>query len=347
MLLKDLIRFLEAVAPPSYQESYDNAGLIVGQRDMEVSGVITCLDSTEAVIDEAIAKGCNLVVAHHPIVFKGLKRLNGSNYVERVVIKAIQHNIAIYAIHTNLDNVYNNGVNAKIAERLGLEGTRILAPKKEMLKLVTYVPQEHLPALRTAIVAAGAVPTHLQDRESFATSGQTTEGVEQYRLELLVPSALKGKVQSALTQNHPSSAPLVEWSGIHATDPMIGSGMIGHLAKAMDEVEFLGFLKAKMEVGCIKHTALFDKPIKKVAVCGGAGGFLLRAAIAKGADVFITSDYKYHEFFDADGRIIIADIGHYESEQYTIDLLYELISEKFINFAVHRTEVITNPVHYF
>lgn len=266
MQLKNLIAYIENIAPPAYQESYDNAGLIVGDPSTEINGVLLCLDSTEAVIDEAIEKGCNLVIAHHPIVFFGLKRFNGSNYVQRVVMKAIKNDIAIYAAHTNLDNVYN-GVNAKIAEKLNLKNCRILQPKD----------------------------------------------MEQ------------------------------------SEDPqkVIGSGMIGELEEVISEEAFLTTLKQSMKVNVIKHTRLLKNDIKKVAVCGGAGGFLLKQAIRKGAHVFITSDYKYHEFFDADGKIVIADIGHYESEQFTIELFEELIREKFSTFAVHLTEVNTNPVHYF
>lgn len=262
--LKELIAFLEQIAPPYLQESYDNAGLIVGDQEMTISGVMTCLDSTEAVINEAIERKCNVVVAHHPIVFKGLKSLTGVTYVERVVMKAIKNDIAIYAIHTNLDNVYYNGVNGKIAERLGLIRTTILSPK--------------------------------------ATS----------------------------TDEQP-----------------IGSGMIGELKAPMKELSFLAFLKKTMQTDCIKHTKLRHLPIQKVAVCGGAGGFLLSKAIAQEADIFITSDYKYHEFFDADDKIIIADIGHFESEQFTSNLLATLISEKFPSFAAILTTIHTNPVYYY
>ncbi len=262
--LKELIDYLEEIAPPHLQENYDNSGLIVGDPEMVVMGVMTCLDSTEEVLDEAISKGCNVIVAHHPIVFKGLKSLTGSTYVERVVIKAIKSDLAIYAIHTNLDNVYYNGVNSRIAKKLGLVHTAILAPK------LTSTPE--------------------------------------------VP---------------------------------VGAGMIGKLVKPMEEATFLAFLKKQMKASCIKHTAFRQRPIEKVALCGGAGGFLLRHAINQEADIFITSDYRYHDFFDADDKIIIADIGHFESEQFTSNLLAELISEKFCNFVVIFTTTCTNPVYYY
>lgn len=260
--IKAITAHLESIAPPSYQESYDNAGLITGDASWEVTNVLCCLDATEAVVEEAIQRGCNLVVAHHPIVFKGLKRLNGRNYVERTVIKAIKNDVAIYAIHTNLDNVLHRGVNAKIAEKLGLQNTSILLPKVEV------------------------------------------------------------------------------------SDPTVGAGLIGELPTAMDETQFLQQLKATMLAGCVRHTKLLGRPIKTVAVCGGSGSFLLPVAIARQADVYVTGDFKYHEFFDAENHLVIADIGHFESEQFTIDLLHEIISEKFTTFAPLKTSVNTNPVHY-
>jgi dinuclear metal center YbgI/SA1388 family protein len=267
--ISELTTYLESIAPSHYQEDYDNSGLLVGDPNAEITGVMIALDATEAVIDEAVAKGCNLLVAHHPIIFRGLKRLTGRNYVERVVIKAIREGVALYAIHTNLDNVYRNGVNGKIAEKLGLENTRILSAK-----------------------------------------------------------------------------PLVK-NGLPAPDPEVGSGMIGTLPRSMSEIDFLQHLKSSMQVGCIKYTPLRNHEVRTVAICGGSGGFLLPKAITAGADVFVTADYKYHEFFDADGQIVIADIGHYESEQFTIELLHEIISKKYSNFARYCTSVKTNPVHYY
>ncbi len=260
--IHDIASHLESIAPLSYQEGYDNAGLITGDASWEVTNILCCLDCTEAVVDEAIQRGCNLVVAHHPIVFKGLKKINGRNYVERTIIKAIKNDVAIYAIHTNLDNVLYRGVNSRIAEKLGLLNSRILSPKP------------------------------------------SPNGAE------------------------------------------IGAGLIGELPSAMEEAHFLEKLKEIMLVGCIRHTWLLGRPIKSVALCGGSGSFLLPAAIACKADIYITGDFKYHEFFDADGHLVIADIGHFESEQFTIDLLHEIISEKFTIFAPLKTSVNTNPVHY-
>lgn len=260
MLIKDIITVLEQVAPPQLQETYDNAGLLVGMDQTKLTGVLFCLDSTEAIVEEAVRKGCNLIVAHHPIVFHGLKRLNGSNYVERTVIQAIRQEVAIYAIHTNLDNVHRQGVNSRLAGKLGLLNTRILAPRMAM------------------------------------------DG--------------------------------------------IGAGLLGELPGPLAETDFLQLVKRQFQAGCIRHTNLLGKPVRKVAVCGGSGSFLLTEARRSGADVFVTADFKYHEFFDADGEILIADIGHYESEQFTIGLLFDIIREKFPTFALHCTDLNTNPVFY-
>jgi dinuclear metal center YbgI/SA1388 family protein len=260
--IKSILNHLESIAPSRLQESYDNAGLITGDASWVCSGILFCLDSTEAIVDEAISLGCNLIVAHHPIVFKGLRRLNGKNYVERTIIKAIKNDIAIYAIHTNLDNVYKQGVNSKIAEKLGLHNTRILAPK------------------------------------------------------------------------------------VGENDLEIGAGVIGEFKNSMNETNFLQFVKTTMKAGVVRYTKLLGRDILKVAVCGGTGSFLLQDAIRAGADAFVTADFKYHEFFDADEQILIADIGHFESEQFTIELLFSLVSEKFPNFALHCTKRLTNPVNY-
>jgi dinuclear metal center YbgI/SA1388 family protein len=259
MTISTIINHLESIAPPSYQEAYDNAGLITGSAEWECKGALVCLDATEEVINEAIKKGCNLVIAHHPIVFTGLKKINGKNYVEKAVITAIKNDIALYAIHTNLDNVLQ-GVNGRMADKLGLKDRQILLPKQ---------------------------------------------------------------------------------------DNGVGSGLIGELETPHEETFFLEMLKEQFNLPLIRHTPLLNKPIKRVALCGGAGSSLVPNALAAGADVFITADMKYHEFFDANGRMLIADIGHYESEQFTIDLLHEILREKFPTFAVLKTGVSTNPVHYY
>ncbi len=335
MYVRDITQFLETIAPPVYQESYDNAGLIVGDPKMEVTGVLTCLDSTEEVLEEALDKGCNLIVAHHPIVFRALKQLTGGSYVERVLIKALKNDLAIFAIHTNLDNVLQKGVNERIGQRLGLKETRILAPKADTLQMLhALLPANQLAGLRQELAERGI--------EYFSVLPQIDDA------ELLV------RVPAPVGQLHSVEATLASFGGalnsrqtVLNRHPEIGSGLFGLLPEAMTTGKFLEFLRDRMQTACIRHTRPLEGPIQKIALCGGAGGFLLGAAKSAGADVFITADYKYHEFFDADGAILIADIGHFESEQFTIELLQEVISQKFSTFATYCTAVRTNPVHYF
>ncbi|MEZ4961645.1 MAG: Nif3-like dinuclear metal center hexameric protein [Saprospiraceae bacterium] len=347
MKIKDILAHLESIAPPSYQENYDNAGLITGSREWEVKGALCCLDTTEEVIDEAIQKGCNLVVAHHPIVFKGLKRLNGNNYVERTVIKAIRHEVAIYAIHTNLDNMLYRGVNSKIAERLGIVNTRVLAPKTALKKLAVLVPASETEQVRAALFSAGAGTINGFDRLSYAGLGVLTQGgsaTAHLKLEVVFPGGNQGAVLGALHKVAPSAH--FEITSLENSSLDIGAGLIGELPKPARELDFLKKVKKEMKAGCVRHTQLTGRPIKTVALCGGAGSFLLPQAIRQKADVYITGDFKYHEFFDAEGKLVIADIGHFESEQFTIDLLQEIILEKFPTFAPLKTEVNTNPVLY-
>jgi len=363
--IKDLTHYLESIAPASLQESYDNSGLLVGNPNTVITGVMIALDSTEAVLDEAIAKGCNIVVAHHPIVFFGLKRFNGKGYVERTVMKAIKHDIALYAIHTNLDNI-KAGVNQMICRKIGIQHTRILSPKKNLLKQLTvFVPQAQKTVVFEAMSQAGAGQLGDYSHWSFQTEGTGTfmptdtanpttgtanelNQVAETRIEVIFPDHLTHKVISVMQKAHPYETPAYFLQSLENDHPDIGSGMIGELETPMEAIAFLTQLKNSMDIGVIRHTNLLDKPIKRVAVCGGAGGFLLRKAIAQGADIFITADYKYHEFFDADHRIIIADIGHYESEQYTKELLQEFLKKKFGDeLKLLLCDVNTNPVSYF
>jgi dinuclear metal center YbgI/SA1388 family protein len=362
--LSEIISELETFAPLSYQESYDNCGLLTGNKDMEVTGAILSLDCIEATVEEAIAKKCNLIIAHHPIIFGGLKRLNGSNYVERTIIKAIQNNIAIYACHTNLDNV-KLGVNKKIADKLGLINQRILVPKRLLLKkLVTFVPAKNLENLRTALFAAGAGNIGNYDQCSFTLEGTGSfRGNEQSnpvigergklslepesRLELIFEGVRQGAVLAALMQNHPYEEVAYDLYQLENTYQDVGSGMTGELENPMSETEFMGLLKSTFNVKFLKHTALRNKPIKIVALCGGSGSFLLKNAINSKSDVYVSSDFKYHEFFDAEGKIVVADIGHFETEQFTPEIFYEIISNKFPTFATYLTEINTNPVNYF
>ena len=364
MKLSLLTDYLESLAPLAYQEDYDNSGLIVGKADQEVYQALISLDCTEAVVDEAIASNCQVIISHHPIVFRGLKKFNGKTYVERVVEKAIKNNIALYAIHTNLDNVLT-GVNSRICETLGLTNTRILAPKHHLLKkLVTYVPAAQAEQVRNALFHAGAGNIGNYSEASFNAEGTGTfkanEDANPYvgepgirhtenevRIEVIYPATLESKILMALVLAHPYEEVAYDLYSLTNPNQQVGSGMIGELEIPVNEEYFLSIVKDKMRAHVIRHTALTGKHIRKVAVCGGAGGFLLKQAIAAGADIFITADYKYHEFFDAEGKILIADIGHYESEQFTQHFLYEIIRKKFATFAVRLTEINTNPVKYF
>lgn len=364
MKIKDISLFLESIAPPGLQESYDNAGLIIGNQENNCTGILTTLDITEQVLEEAIHKNCNLVVAHHPIIFRGIKRLNGKNYVERAVIFAIKNDIAIYAIHTNLDNVLD-GVNSKIAEKLQLQNCQVLLPKKETLqKLVTFSPEKNAIDVRNALFKAGAGAIGKYDECSFNVKGEGTfragEGSHPYvgkqgelhveeeiRIEVIFPTLIQNQLIRALKEAHPYEEVAYYIQQLENVRNDIGSGLTGELQEPLSENQLLELLKDQFHLSVIKHTAFLNKPVKKIAVCGGAGIFLLPNAIAAGADVFITGDVKYHEFFDADGRLLLADIGHFESEQFTIELLTEFLQEKYRNFAVLKTEINTNPVNYF
>lgn len=349
MIIQEVISYLETIAPLLYQESYDNAGLITGSPAAELSGVLVCLDATEAVMDEAIALNCNLIIAHHPIVFQGLKKITGANYVERVIIKAIKHDLAIYAIHTNLDNVLAKGVNGRIAERLGLQHTRILAPKQVSKKLQIFTPASLVAPLQENLTRLGAKRVEgIKGANYLSEIGRSPmiNGEARVKLEVAFPAAVQGAILRSVREFQKEAKVDYDLFAMEVDTPEIGSGLIGELPEAMEPTAFLRFLKEAMQTDCVRHTAILSPLVKTVAVCGGAGGFLLPQAMRQGAQVFVTADYKYHEFFDADGRIIIADIGHYESEQFTIQLLHEIISEKFSNFALHYTKVRTNPVFY-
>lgn len=362
--IQDITDYLEQLAPLSSQENYDNCGLIVGDASTQVTQILVTLDCTEEVIEEAIQKGCNLIVAHHPIVFKGLKKLNGKNYVERAVIKAIKNDVAIYAIHTNLDNALS-GVNQEISKRLGLINTRILQPKADILnKLIVYVPTSHAEIVKDALFKAGAGSIGNYDECSFSTVGTGTfrplEGshpqignrdersaVEEVKLEIIVTDHQISSVLKAMRESHIYEEVAYDLIPLRNTLQDEGAGMIGELENPMDEKTFLAHIKKTFQCGCIRHTPLLNKTIKTVAVCGGSGSFLIQDAIRQNADIYITADVKYHEFFDADKQIIIADIGHYESEQYTSNLIIDYLKEKFTNFAILKADLNTNPINYF
>ncbi|MEO9531490.1 MAG: Nif3-like dinuclear metal center hexameric protein [Crocinitomicaceae bacterium] len=364
MKISEITDYLESLAPISSQESYDNSGLIVGNKSTEITKALVCLDCIESIIDEAIAKNCNLIIAHHPIVFKGLKKLNGKNYVERTLLKAIKNDIAIYAIHTNLDN-YKLGVNKKIGDVLGIKNTTILSPKGNVLnKISVYVPTNEVEQVREAAFAAGAGNIANYTECSFGTEGVGTfKGNEasnpvygekgkrsseaETKLEFLVSKHSSHQVVRSIINAHPYEEVAYDIYALENENQDEGSGMIGELDSPINETDFLQMVKDKFNCGTIRHTALQNKPIERVAWCGGSGSFLLNVAKSKKADIFITADFKYHEFFDAENQLIIADIGHFESEQFTIDLIADFITKKFPTFALCLTENNTNPVKYF
>ncbi len=363
MRIKDITTYLETLAPLAYQEDYDNSGLLIGDPNAELKSGLITLDVTEAVIDEAIKDGSNLIIAHHPLIFRGLKRITGSHWVERCVIKAIQNSISIYAIHTNLDNVAG-GVNSKIADQLGLRDQKILSPKPGTLrKLVTFVPAADTQKVLDGLYAAGAGEIGDYDRCSFRIGGIGTfrplekanphvgttlrdEEVNENRIEVLVPALLSGRIIEALKASHPYEEVAYYLSPLENQNQEVGSGVIGNLEHSMETLEFLHFLKKQMKTGTIRYTSLTKEKVQKIAVCGGTGSFLLPKARAQAADVFITADFKYHEFFEAEGQLLIADIGHYESEQFTKELLFGSLTKKFANIALRLSEVETNPIKY-
>ncbi len=364
MKIADIIHVLEKAAPPSLQETYDNAGLITGDAGWQCTGIICTLDATEAVVLEALSRGCNLVVAHHPIVFSGLKKLNGKNYVEKTVIAALKNDIAIYAIHTNLDNMLQ-GVNGKIADKLGLENRSILAPKTgQLMKLFTFVPTDQANHVRNALFEAGAGHIGNYSETSFNVQGTGTfkgnENAQPFvgqsgkrhketetKMEVVFPVWLKNRLVAALKAAHPYEEVAYDIVPLANDLPLVGSGLIGQLPEPMEETMVLNMLKTSFNLAVVRHTPLLGKRIKTIAVCGGAGSFLIGKAIAAGADLYVSADIKYHEFFDADGKLVVADIGHWESEQFTIELLMEILQYNFPTFAILKSNVDTNPVKYF
>ena len=363
MIIQHITDFLEHRFPLSLQESYDNCGLTYGHKKTALKGVLISLDVTEKIVEEAISKNCNLIISHHPVIFKGLKKINGSNMSERVIELCIRHEIALYAIHTNLDN-HQEGVNKRIADKIGLVNTHILLPKKgTLVKLSVFVPEESTHTLSQAMFEAGAGSIGNYTECSFQSKGQGTykpnknakpskgninqNSIEnEMKLEFLVPLDRIGGVLHAMKTKHPYEEVAHDIVPLLNEQQDMGAGMIGTLKNPISTETYLKTIKKTFEAGVIKHTSIIHNEIKTVAVCGGTGSFLIEQARRKKADIFISSDIKYHEFFDANEELVIVDIGHYESEQFTINLIYENLKEKFSNFALHLTEVNTNPVKY-
>ncbi|HVG15969.1 MAG TPA: Nif3-like dinuclear metal center hexameric protein [Chitinophagaceae bacterium] len=364
MKIAELISAIEAFAAPELQEDYDNSGLIAGGAAWECTGALCALDVTKAVVEEAIQKNCNLIIVHHPIIFKGLKTITGKNYIEEVLIKAIKNDIAIYAAHTNLDNVLL-GVSGKMASMLGLENIAVLQPKEKVLRrLITFAPLDKAEEVRQAIFAAGAGHIGKYSECSFNSKGTGTfkadEGSNPYvgeigkrheeeeaKIEIVYPAYLELQIVKALVDNHPYEEVAYDIFTMDNIHYGIGAGVMGELKEPVSEADFLKEVKKVFKASVIRHTVLNGRPIKTVALCGGAGSFLISTALKKGADIYITADMKYHEFFESERKMVVADIGHYESEQFTVDLLHEILVKKFPTFAVLKTEINTNPVNYF
>ncbi|MDG1570767.1 Nif3-like dinuclear metal center hexameric protein [Robiginitalea sp. M366] len=364
MTVKEIAAQVEALAPLHHAEDFDNVGLLVGRPDMEVTGVLVTLDTLEAVVDEAIARGCNLILSFHPILFKGLKRLTGKTYVERVVARALENQIAIYSIHTALDNV-PGGVNGALCQALGIQDPSILIPKKQGIKkLVTYVPKAHTPTLLDALFAAGAGSLGHYSQCSFRLEGEgsflpsvaanpalgtpgTLQREPEDQLHLTFTADREASVLAALFRTHPYEEVAYEVTTLENDYNHLGMGMIGSLEAPLGPEAFLEHLKQVLGTPCIRHSALPETPVQRVAVLGGSGAFAIEAAKAAGADAFVTGDVKYHQFFQAEGKLLIADVGHYETEQFTKRLLCDYLSEKIPNFAISLSETKTNPVNYF
>lgn len=363
MTVKDITKILEELAPLSHAEEFDNVGLLVGNYNMNVKGVLVTLDTLENVVDEAIKKDYNMIVSFHPIIFKGLKKLTGANYVERVVLKAIAHNIAIYSMHTALDNS-NMGVNAKICEVLGIQNPKILIPKKGTIKkLTTYAPMANADAVKSALFNAGAGEMGKYSNCSFSTNGDgsfkagidanptigkigETHFEKEVQINMIFSFEKEKSIVSALFENHPYEEVAYEIATLENINQNIGMGMYGVLDTEMDESTFLQMVKKRMNASVVRHSNLLGKKVKKVAVLGGSGAFAISAAKKAGVDVFITSDLKYHQFYEAEGQLVLADIGHFETEQFTKDLLVDYLIKKIPNFAISLSESITNPIKY-
>lgn len=363
MNIKEIITFLEHWAPSSLQESYDNSGLLIGEKNQLTQQALITLDITEQVIDEAIASKSDLIIAHHPFIFSGIKKIGNSHWIDRCIRKAIRHDIAIYAIHTNLDNIHT-GVNKKIADKIGLINTQVLRPKKGTLsKLTVFVPEKNKDLLVNALHAAGAGEIGNYSNCRFESQGtgffkpnkdanphigenEKLEKVNESKIEVLVPKHLINDVLSAMRKAHPYEEIAYFLQELINTSQEIGSGMIGELEKRIESNTFLNQLKKKMDLNVIRHTKITNDSIKRVAICGGSGSFLLNDAIQQNADIFITSDFKYHDFFEANNEITIADIGHYESEVFTKELLHDVLNKNFTKFAFRLSQVDTNPIKY-
>ena len=364
MKLKEIISFFNELAPFALQEEYDNSGLQIGNPEKEIKAALLCIDITEEVLEEALKTGSDLIISHHPLIFKGIRKISGQNMIERIIEKSIKNDIALLSVHTNIDAVAG-GVNKKICTKLGLKDTKILTPAKgKLLKLAFFVPVKNAEEVRKAVFNAGAgvignydsCSYNLEGKGSFRAGEETDPYVgekgkihfeEEIRVETIMPSYIKNEVISSMIKAHPYEEVAYDIYPLENDWQQAGMGMTGYFEEPMEEHDFLNAVKTVFNAACIKYTSLRNEKIKKVAVCGGSGSSLLSNAISSGSDAFITGDFKYHQFFDADYKIIIADVGHFESEQFTKDLIFRILKDKFPNFALRISKTDTNPVNYF
>jgi dinuclear metal center YbgI/SA1388 family protein len=363
MKLKDLCLFLDLAIPLSYQEEYDNSGLQIGVPDNEIKAALLTLDITEDVFDEAIKSSCDLIISHHPLIFTPIKRISGGSTTERIMAKAIKNDIAIYSAHTNLDS-FPRGVSFRMAEKLGLVNVRVLAPlQNRLMKLVVYIPENYLDKVKDAVFDAGAGVTGNYDKCSFGTPGTGSfrpgekanpfvgkkgkvHFEREVRFETILYTELKEKIIAAMLQAHPYEEPAYDIYSLENDSTEAGLGCVGNLKETIDKTSFLDILTKVFSTKCIRYSEFTGNNISKVALCGGSGAALLNEAITSGADAFITADLKYHTYFSAEKRILLADIGHYESEKYSVEILYDLIIKKFPTFALRFSEINTNPINY-
>ena len=363
MYLNEICNLFEDFASLKLQESYDNSGLLIGSKAMKINAILVTIDITEAVVDEAILNNCNLIIAHHPLIFSGIKQLTGKDETQRCIIKLIKNDIAVYAAHTNFDNVIE-GVNGKIADKIVLINRSVLTPlKHQYLKLITYVPKLHATQVRNALFEAGAGKIGNYDSCSYNVEGLGTfkaninakpfvgeanvlHSEAEIRIEVILPIHLQEFVINALLKSHPYEMPAYDLVKLENIDKRLGAGIVGDLPVAVNDIDFLNQLKSEFNCQLIRHTNLKDDKIKRIALCGGSGSFLLNDAINADADIFISADFKYHEFFNAENRIIVADLGHFETEQFTKHIFYEIITKKMPTFAVRISETKTNPINY-
>ncbi len=364
MKLNEILGAFEQYAPFRLQEEYDNSGIQFGDPEGEITRGLVCIDITEEIINEAIEKECDLIISHHPLIFKGIKKLTGKHYTERVLIEAVRNNISIISVHTNLDSV-SDGVNMKLATKIGLSELKVLQPRKGLLKkLITFCPTDHAEKVRAAIFKAGAgvigeydcCSFNLDGKGSFRAGDNTDPFIgekgqihyePEVRIETILPAWLETMVVRAMIDAHPYEEVAFDIYPLDNSNANVGPGMVGILKNPLSEKDFLRMIKEELGLPFLKHSEFTGNEVRKVAVCGGSGSFLRDLAMASGADAFVTADVKYHDFFDVKNKILMVDAGHYESEQFTKEILYEIVSKKFTNFALLISDQSTNPVRYF